>query len=147
MKAGWLTDAPSPAKRGCRAGCAVAAQGRVPYKALVTHGFVLDTGGRKMSKSLGNVIDPSTIVLGGKVRRGPWATRWIFADPIPAGGAGGGTPRMPQDLKQWPGYGVDVLRLWVASTEYVADITLGPVIVGTPLAAAWRTGARGPNGR
>ena len=46
----------------------MAAQGRVPYKSLVTHGFVLDTAGRKMSKSLGNVIDPATIVIGGKVR-------------------------------------------------------------------------------
>ena len=35
-----------------------------------------------------------------------------------------------QDAKQWPGYGVDVLRLWTASTEYSTDITLGPVIVG-----------------
>jgi len=79
----------------------VAAQGTAPYCALVTHGFVLDAEGRKMSKSLGNVIDPSTIVLGGK------------------------------DTKKWPGYGIDVLRLWVASTEYSSDISLSPVVIGT----------------
>lgn len=39
-----------------------------PYRNLVTHGFVLDESGRKMSKSLGNVISPITIISGGKVR-------------------------------------------------------------------------------
>ncbi len=39
----------------------------VPYKALVTHGMVLDQKGKKMSKSLGNVISPITVVAGGKV--------------------------------------------------------------------------------
>lgn len=38
-----------------------------PYKDVLTHGFVLDEKGKKMSKSLGNVISPTTIVLGGKV--------------------------------------------------------------------------------
>jgi isoleucyl-tRNA synthetase len=33
----------------------------------VTHGFVLDEHGRKMSKSLGNVIDVDTLVSGGTV--------------------------------------------------------------------------------
>ena len=33
----------------------------------MVHGFALDEQGRKMSKSLGNVVDPSTIVNGGKV--------------------------------------------------------------------------------
>jgi isoleucyl-tRNA synthetase len=40
-----------------------------PYGTIITHGFVLDQEGRKMSKSLGNVISPMTIVEGGKVRR------------------------------------------------------------------------------
>ena len=39
----------------------IAAKGRAPYKALVTHGFVTDPKGRKMSKSLGNVVDPADI--------------------------------------------------------------------------------------
>ena len=36
-----------------------------PYERLVTHGFVLDEKGKKMSKSLGNVVDPSAIIDGG----------------------------------------------------------------------------------
>ena len=36
----------------------VAAAGKAPYKTILTHGFVLDEKGFKMSKSLGNVIDP-----------------------------------------------------------------------------------------
>ena len=39
----------------------VAMMGKAPYKAVLTHGFVLDAEGRKMSKSLGNVIDPQQI--------------------------------------------------------------------------------------
>lgn len=40
----------------------VATKGRAPYKSVLTHGFVLDGDGRKMSKSLGNVIEPQKIV-------------------------------------------------------------------------------------
>lgn len=39
----------------------VASKGESPYKILVSHGFVLDGEGRKMSKSLGNVVDPNQI--------------------------------------------------------------------------------------
>ncbi|HHX79179.1 MAG TPA: isoleucine--tRNA ligase [Acholeplasmataceae bacterium] len=39
----------------------VAMQGTAPYKAVITHGFVLDGNGRKMSKSLGNAIDPGKV--------------------------------------------------------------------------------------
>ena len=35
---------------------------------LITHGFVMDEQGRKMSKSLGNVVNPNTIIKGGNVR-------------------------------------------------------------------------------
>jgi isoleucyl-tRNA synthetase len=38
-----------------------------PYRALLTHGMVLDANGKKMSKSLGNIISPMTIVKGGVV--------------------------------------------------------------------------------
>jgi isoleucyl-tRNA synthetase len=41
---------------------AVATRDRAPYKAVLTHGFVLDGDGRKMSKSLGNVVAPQKIV-------------------------------------------------------------------------------------
>ncbi|MDX1426026.1 MAG: isoleucine--tRNA ligase, partial [Kiloniellales bacterium] len=37
-------------------------RGRAPYRAVLTHGFVLDEHGRKMSKSLGNVISPQEII-------------------------------------------------------------------------------------
>jgi isoleucyl-tRNA synthetase len=40
-----------------------------PFRKLITHGFVLDDKGRKMSKSLGNVISPLTVINGGSVSR------------------------------------------------------------------------------
>ncbi len=42
--------------------CAVGTRGRPPYRAVLTHGFVVDGQGRKMSKSLGNVIHPQDII-------------------------------------------------------------------------------------
>ncbi|MFZ4199579.1 isoleucine--tRNA ligase [Lysinibacillus sp. NPDC056220] len=63
----------------------VAINGFAPYKGLLTHGFVLDGEGRKMSKSLGNVIIPQKV--------------------------------MDQ-------YGADILRLWVASVDYTADVRI-----------------------
>ena len=78
---------------------AVAVTGHAPYKHVLTHGFVLDEKGRKMSKSLGNVVDPAVLVEGGK------------------------------NEKQEPAYGADVLRLWVSSVDYSADVPLGPGIV------------------
>jgi isoleucyl-tRNA synthetase len=39
-----------------------------PYASLITHGMVLDEKGKKMSKSLGNIISPMTIVHGSSVR-------------------------------------------------------------------------------
>ena len=44
----------------------LAAQGRAPYKSIFVHGFALDENGRKMSKSLGNVVAPKDIVQGTK---------------------------------------------------------------------------------
>lgn len=40
----------------------VGTRGRAPYKNVLTHGFVVDGDGRKMSKSMGNVIDPQELV-------------------------------------------------------------------------------------
>jgi len=77
----------------------VAARGVAPYKTVLTHGFVLDEKGYKMSKSLGNVIDPYEIINGGK------------------------------NLKQNPAYGADVLRLWVSTVDYSGDVCIGPGIV------------------
>lgn len=77
----------------------VAANGIAPYKTVLTHGFVLDEQGRKMSKSLGNVIDPNVIINGGK------------------------------DQKKEPAYGVDVIRLWVSSVDYTNDVNIGQNIL------------------
>jgi len=77
----------------------VAAQSKAPYKTVLTHGFVLDSKGYKMSKSLGNVVDPMTIVKGGN------------------------------NAKKDPPYGADVLRLWAASVDYVNDVSIGDSII------------------
>lgn len=42
----------------------VATTGAAPYRTVITHGFVLDEQGRKMSKSLGNVFDPNVTIAG-----------------------------------------------------------------------------------
>lgn len=77
----------------------VAATGQPPYKSVLTHGFVLDEKGIKMSKSIGNVIDPRIVIEGGK------------------------------DQKKDPAYGADVLRLWVSSVDYSNDVLIGPQIL------------------
>ncbi len=65
-------------------------RGHPPYKAVLTHGFVLDERGRKMSKSLGNVVAPQDVA---------------------------GT------------LGVDILRLWVATSDYAEDLRIGPEVL------------------
>ncbi len=77
----------------------VAVNGQAPYQRVLTHGFALDEKGRKMSKSLGNVVDPMVIIEGGK------------------------------NQKQEPAYGADVLRLWVSSVDYSADVPIGAGIL------------------
>jgi isoleucyl-tRNA synthetase len=70
-----------------------------PYKTVLTHGFVLDEKGHKMSKSVGNVVDPNQIINGGK------------------------------NQQQQPAYGADVLRLWVSSVDYSSDVPIGQTIL------------------
>jgi len=77
----------------------VAANNQAPYKAVLTHGFVLDEKGFKMSKSLGNVVNPLEVIDGGN------------------------------NQKVDPAYGADVLRLWVASVDYTGDVCIGKNIV------------------
>ncbi|WP_308814719.1 isoleucine--tRNA ligase [Sphingomonas sp. GV3] len=67
-------------------------RGRAPYDAVLTHGFALDDKGRKMSKSLGNVVDP---------------------------------------LKVIGESGADILRMWVASTDYFDDVRIGKEVLAT----------------
>ena len=69
-------------------GCA--SDGHAPYKALLTHGFVVDGKGKKMSKRDGNVIAPQKVM---------------------------------------DSYGADILRLWVASTDYSGELTISDEIL------------------
>jgi isoleucyl-tRNA synthetase len=50
---------------------------RSPYATLITHGMVLDEKGKKMSKSIGNVISPMDIINGGKVCRSPFLSNVV----------------------------------------------------------------------
>lgn len=68
----------------------IATKGEPPYNAVLTHGFVVDGEGRKMSKSVGNVIYPNEVISQ---------------------------------------YGADILRLWVASADYKADIRISKDIL------------------
>lgn len=77
----------------------VATNGYAPYKTVLTHGFVLDEKGQKMSKSLGNIVDPMVVINGGK------------------------------DQKKEPPYGADVIRLWAASVDYNGDVPIGKTIL------------------
>ena len=77
----------------------VASNGCAPYKTVLTHGFTVDEQGRKMSKSLGNGIDPMEVIEGGK------------------------------NQQKDPPYGADVLRLWVSSADYSSDIALSKNIL------------------
>ena len=58
-------------------------EGRAPYEAVLTHGFVVDGTGRKMSKSLGNIISPSDIIekYGAEILR-LWVTYEDYRDDI-----------------------------------------------------------------
>ncbi|WP_062048583.1 isoleucine--tRNA ligase [Bacillus sp. JCM 19034] len=69
---------------------AVAVTGKAPYKGVLSHGFALDGDGRKMSKSIGNVVIPNDV------------------------------------MKQ---LGADILRLWVASVDYQADVRVSDKIL------------------
>ena len=77
----------------------VASQGVAPYKTVLTHGFVLDEKGYKMSKSLGNVVDPLKIILGGS------------------------------NQKENPAFGADTLRMWVSGVDYSGDVCVGDNIM------------------
>lgn len=61
----------------------VANEGIAPYKSVLTHGFVVDGSGRKMSKSLGNIISPDEIIekYGAEILR-LWVTYEDYKDDI-----------------------------------------------------------------
>jgi isoleucyl-tRNA synthetase len=64
----------------------VAIHNRAPYKTVLTHGFVVDETGRKMSKSVGNVVDPADVIkeYGADVLR-LWVASVNYTDDIPIG--------------------------------------------------------------
>ncbi len=64
--------------------------GHAPYKAVLTHGFVVDGNGRKMSKSVGNVIAPEKLISQ---------------------------------------YGMDIVRLWIAASDYREDVRVSNDII------------------
>src|SRR5262249_17397032 len=61
-------------------------RGRAPYQAVVTHGLVLDSDGRKMSKSLGNVVAPQDVIRqsGAEILR-LWAMSSDYAEDLRIG--------------------------------------------------------------
>ncbi|MFN3406418.1 MAG: class I tRNA ligase family protein, partial [Caldimicrobium sp.] len=63
--------------------CAVGTRGMPPYEAILTHGFVVDGKGRKMSKSLGNVIHPQELIkkYGAEIVR-LWVSAEDYRDDI-----------------------------------------------------------------
>ncbi len=77
---------------------AIAIDGKPPFENVLTHGFVVDGEGRKMSKSQGNVISPAQIIKD---------------------------------------YGADILRMWVASSDYNEDIRISKEILSR-LSEAYR---------
>lgn len=80
-----------------------------PFKTLITHGFTLDQHGKKMSKSIGNVIAPREIIDGSLLP--PVKTKKKSAGPV------------SQAL------GPDALRLWVASSDYTRDVVVGQPVL------------------
>ncbi len=64
----------------------VATKGQAPYKTVLTHGFVVDETGKKMSKSVGNVVDPDDVIkqYGADVLR-LWVASVNYTDDIPIG--------------------------------------------------------------
>ncbi len=62
---------------------AVGTRGRAPYKAVLTHGFVVDSDGRKMSKSLGNTVAPKDVIsrYGAEILR-MWVSATDYRDDI-----------------------------------------------------------------
>jgi isoleucyl-tRNA synthetase len=87
-----------------------------PYSTLLTHGFILDGEGRKMSKSIGNTISPAEIVSGSLLLQQPKAKP----------GKNGKVP-VAQPVKgkrKQDSLGPDLLRLWVASSDYTKDVPI-----------------------
>ncbi|KAJ9605081.1 isoleucine-tRNA ligase [Cladophialophora chaetospira] len=79
-----------------------------PFRTLATHGFTLDSQGKKMSKSIGNVIAPDQIISG-------------LAPPI----------KQTKQKREVHPLGPDALRLWVASSEWTKDVVISEKVVSS----------------
>ncbi|KAJ5528451.1 hypothetical protein N7527_001844 [Penicillium freii] len=89
-----------------------------PFKNLITHGFTLDEHGRKMSKSIGNVMYPQTIMDG------------TLLPPLkPRKGKGKKQPENPEPV--YDALGPDALRMWAASSDYTRDVVIGKQVLQT----------------
>ncbi|KAL8382479.1 hypothetical protein RB595_006319 [Gaeumannomyces hyphopodioides] len=88
-----------------------------PFRTLVTHGFTLDSKGKKMSKSLGNIISPTDVMEGRLLPPLKPNKKSKKAPGIPEGQ---GAPKMDYDA-----LGPDALRLWAASVDYTKDVVIG----------------------
>lgn len=101
---------------------------RAPFRQLITHGFTLDGAGKKMSKSIGNVISPEQIITGefelpGKLTPDSTSTtkRKLPKTPLPLKKRGHAAGSL----------GPDALRLWVASSDWSKDVVVSETIVKT----------------
>lgn len=81
--------------------------GLSPFKTLITHGFTLDKDGKKMSKSLGNIISADEVMSGSLLPLIKRKGHGMVRDAL----------------------GPDALRLWVANSEYSRDIVLGEPVL------------------
>lgn len=91
-----------------------------PFKALATHGFTLDGKGKKMSKSLGNVIGPEEIISGTLI---PASTKAKNKNKKDSGQLSPVRARVQSNL------GPDILRLWVASSDYTKDVSISQPVL------------------
>lgn len=88
-----------------------------PFKTLITHGFALDQHGRKMSKSLGNVISPDEIVDG------------TLLPPLKRKHKSHGANDTTDLKPSYDSMGPDALRLWVASCDSTKDVIISQAIL------------------
>lgn len=96
-----------------------------PFKTLITHGFTLDQEGKKMSKSIGNVIAPDQIIDGSLLPPVSIfeSTHQYTANSSQVKIKKKGAGPISQSL------GPDALRLWVASSDYTRDVVIGQSVL------------------
>ncbi|KAK3329094.1 tRNA synthetases class I-domain-containing protein [Apodospora peruviana] len=116
---GWfqsslLTRVAAMVNQNATSASTTTALGLSPFKTLITHGFTLDQDGKKMSKSLGNIVSADQVMDGSLLPS--LKTKKKAKD-------GANAPVIKDAL------GPDALRLWVISSEYTRDIVLGEPVL------------------